>query len=186
MDQHPAISKEYEMRSLYGHEGTKCAKVTCPTCSKERWYPLWQLRQFLKRENFSGHCRPCGVAALRAGHLRYVRSKGYGQHMTSNGYVNLTVAGIDLNDLPMFRAMSTPAAARVAEHRWVMAKHLGRPLLSVECIDHMDGDKTNNAIDNLRIYVRGKNQPGSGHGYGTYYHEWQMALAKIRELESAL
>ena len=183
MSQHPAISHEYEMRPSYAGQ-TLCAKVTCPTCNKERWYPLWSLRQFLKRENFSGHCRPCGIAALRAGHLRYVKSKGFGQHVTSNGYVNLTVAGINHADLPLFRAMSTPAAARVLEHRWAMAKHLSRPLLSSECIDHMDGDKSNNAISNLRIYVKGKNQPGSGPGHGTYYHEWQMALARIKQLES--
>ena len=49
----------------------------------------------------------------------------------------------------------------------------------------MDGDKQNNRIENLRIYVRGKQQPGSAPGYGTYYHEWQMALARIAELEAA-
>jgi hypothetical protein len=48
----------------------------------------------------------------------------------------------------------------------------------------MDGIKGNNAIENLRIYVRGKQQPGSCPGYGTYYHEWQMALVRIRELEA--
>jgi len=65
-----------------------------------------------------------------------------------------------------------------------MAKHLGRPLLTSECVDHMDGDKLNNSLNNLRIYVRGRNHPGSANGHGTYYHEWQMALARIKELES--
>jgi len=67
-----------------------------------------------------------------------------------------------------------------------MALHLGRPLTSRECVDHLDGNKQNNAIENLRIYVKGKQQPGSTYGYGTYYHEWQMALTKIRELEAQL
>lgn len=64
-----------------------------------------------------------------------------------------------------------------------MAIHMGRPLESHELVDHMDGEKTNNDISNLRLYVRGKNMPGSGCGFGTYYHEWQMALAELRRIK---
>lgn len=67
-----------------------------------------------------------------------------------------------------------------------MAKQLGRPLETYEWVDHMDGNRANNDPANLRIYLKGKNQPGSGNGYGTYYHEWQMALVRIRELEDQL
>lgn len=74
----------------------------------------------------------------------------------------------------------------VLEHRWVMAKALGRPLTRQENVDHMDGDKQNNDIGNLRMYITGRNEPGSCPGYGTYYHEWQLALARIRELEATL
>lgn len=84
----------------------------------------------------------------------------------------------------MFRAMMNRNHS-VLEHRWVMAKYLGRPLQSFELIDHMDGNRTNNAIENLRIYLKGKNQPGS-QGYGTYYHELQIALARIKALEEQL
>lgn len=75
------------------------------------------------------------------------------------------------------------SAGFVGEHRWVMAKYLGRALRSDELVDHMDGHKDRNTIDNLRLYVRGKQQAGSAPGHGTYYHEWQMALVRIRELE---
>ena len=70
------------------------------------------------------------------------------------------------------------------EHRWVMAKVLGRPLTSNELVDHMDGNKTNNDASNLRLYVRGKQQPGSAPGHGTFYHEWQQAEARVRKLEA--
>jgi len=41
--------------------------------------------------------------------------------------------------------------------RKIMAKHLGRPLLSKENVHHMDGDYTNNNIDNLYLFSnRGK------------------------------
>ena len=65
-----------------------------------------------------------------------------------------------------------------------MAKSLGRPLRSDECVDHMDGNKQNNDVSNLRIYVKGKNHPGSANGHGTYYHELQIAQKRIRDLEA--
>ena len=37
----------------------------------------------------------------------------------------------------------------MAEHRWVMANTLGRPLKRWEQVHHLDMDKANNAPDNL-------------------------------------
>lgn len=103
-----------------------------------------------------------------------------------NGYVMLSERMVDPNDLPMFRQMAQRERSYVFEHRWAMAKHIGRALHSYELVDHMDGNKQNNDVSNLRIYIRGKNHPGSSAGHGTYYHEWQMAERRIRELEAQL
>lgn len=183
---HPAVDlARLERRSIYG-VNTMAAPVTCPTCRTERWWPLFVLKQQIKRDNFFGYCRPCGQRASREGTFQTKTRNGRGRRsIHRNGYIQLGPTSVDAADLPMFRAMQN-RNRMVFEHRWVMAKLLGRPLRSNECVDHRDGNKTNNDPNNLRIYLRGKNQEGSANGYGTYYHEWQIALRRIVQLEAQL
>lgn len=182
---HPAINPNFEVRRIYNHTSVS-AEVTCPHCGVKRWYPVSVLRQQTKRSNFNGQCKPCGTKMSRTGYYQWAARNGVARRsLTTNGYIQLGPTYVPSEDLPIFRAMQG-SGNFVLEHRMVMAKHLGRPLTSMELVDHMDGVKTNNDISNLRLYVRGKQQPGSAPGHGTYYHEWQSALARIRELETNL
>lgn len=40
------------------------------------------------------------------------------------------------------------------EHRYVMQQHLGRPLTKNENVHHIDGNRENNAIENLELWTR--------------------------------
>ncbi len=52
-----------------------------------------------------------------------------------------------------YKTMQHPITGKiVAMHRYVMEEHLGRPLKDGEVVDHIDGDRFNNAIENLRLF----------------------------------
>lgn len=179
---HPAIGAVYKKMLKYGWT-TLVAPVTCPHCGTIRQVPLYTLRQQMKRPDFSGRCKPCLLEFARLGAARYQYKTHKGRKRKHHsGYVLLGPNSVEACDVQLFRSMQNRSNT-VFEHRLVMAKHLGRPLKRNENVDHMDGNRANNALANLRLYVKGKNQPGSCPGYGTYYNEWQMALVEIAGLK---
>jgi len=60
-------------------------------------------------------------------------------------------------------------------HRWAMEKSLGRRLRREEVVHHIDGDKLNNRIENLRLFSN-QEEHDKFHrehlkNYGTWYEE---------------
>lgn len=180
---HPAVLPEI-FAGRYKGRAMLMGRVRCPSCLVVRERSASEIRREARRANFQGYCRPCSFLAIREGRHTKILAEAPAPRL-HNGYRLVRSRQLPLADLPMFRAMMNQSFS-VLEHRWVVAKHLGRPLLPTELVDHMDGDKTNNAVENLRIYIRGANQPGSTNAAGTYYHEWQMALAEVRQLREEL
>lgn len=180
---HPTIDQSETPSMLIGGHMGPAARVTCPHCKQTRWIATRLLRQSALHPRFTGSCRDCWSKLPKARTFRSSRNPT-GRAVTPLGYIALCKNAISDDELDLYLAMKNKAY--VLEHRWVMAKHLGRALTSAECVDHMNGNKTDNSIENLRMYVRGKQQPGSCPGHGTYYHEWQMALRRIAELEAKI
>lgn len=181
---HPCIIEGPYMGRYLGR-GRMIVKIRCPKCLEVRERTASEIHREMKRSNFHGYCRPCSFKAVRDGEHRWFTGKSR-DVPNVNGYALVTVARLPDKLLPLYRIMQTPKKYPVLEHRWVMACHLGRPLESNELVDHRNGKKRDNRIENLRLYIRGKNTAGSANGYGTYYHEWQMAETRVRELEALL
>ena len=54
--------------------------------------------------------------------------------------------------VPAHERHLTGGAAAIAEHRLVMARHLGRPLGPGEVVHHINGIRTDNRIENLELW----------------------------------
>jgi endogenous inhibitor of DNA gyrase (YacG/DUF329 family) len=86
------------------------------------------------REKMSGESNP----AWKGG-VTYKRPKG--------NYIGPRYVRCPVDLLVMARA-----DGYVMEHRLVMARWVGRPLLRTECVNHIDRDPRNNVRSNLELY----------------------------------
>lgn len=80
-------------------------------------------------------------------------NRGKGRTIAPTGYVQLFV--------PDYHCASKKGY--VFEHRYVMEQHLGRHLKKGEVVHHIDGDKQNNAIENLQLFASHSEHLSVGH-----------------------
>jgi predicted nucleic acid-binding Zn ribbon protein len=112
--------------------------VACAVCGREFYAAQWELRQGKR------HCSyECGNVAKRGRELvsgtRYVRKDGYAA-------VKIGIRQYQL------------------EHRLIMERHLGRPLTPNEHVHHINGDRLDNRLANLRLLTNSDH--GKLHGAG--------------------
>jgi len=138
------ISDDLQYESYFEPSGIRRyrAKVACPRCGLERWVD----RRAVSKETFTGLCHSCNASKSGKNHPMYKD----GIYHQSNGYVGVLVS----KDDPF--ASMRDCRGYVYAHRYEMAKHLDRSLESYEHVHHLDGNKTNNQIDNLALVGEGE------------------------------
>ena len=105
----------------------------CAGCGWERWVAL------RNGKSSSVLCRSCSNSGENNSNF-----KG-GSYVTSEGYVMVSIK----TDSPYFAMRGKPHY--VFEHRLVMAEYLGRCLERWEVVHHLNGDKGDNCIENLKL-----------------------------------
>jgi hypothetical protein len=111
--------------------------VRCGKCGEEHMAHAGNIR----KDTFTGQCRSCL-------HTGPSSTTWRGGRVDKHGYIYVKV----YPDNPFYDSMANNMGY-IAEHRLVMAQHLGRPLKRTEVVHHRNGDKTDNRIENLELYV---------------------------------
>lgn len=78
------------------------------------------------------------ITKVELGKMRLRPHNGF--YITSNGYKKIRV----------------PDGRWILEHRFILEKKLGRPLLPSENVHHKDSNKLNNRLSNLELWVTGQ------------------------------
>jgi hypothetical protein len=169
----------------------KKVKIFCNQCH------TWFEQTPVVHINGKAGCKKCKYIEIALKYSFKKHKKG------SNGYVNISIPRKEIHKyiipVPPVR-VDTIKKRRykvnlivIGEHTYVMAKHLGRPIITTkEEVHHKDGDRSNNKISNLGLRQKGH---GAGHTHeeklesNAYYvldHINELAPSLKRKLIVAL
>lgn len=101
----------------------------------------------------TGNTKSCGcLHPDRMRELKGVNNPNFktGRTIDGKGYVRI-LAPADWTG-PVYKTGRRRSTHYVLEHVYVMSKHLGRLLTSDEAVHHVNGDRTDNRIENLELW----------------------------------
>lgn len=116
-------------------------QIFCKDCNQFRWNSLDNMKKKITQKKFTGRCNQCSITREGENSRNW---KG-GRRLHPRGYIMLSILSTHL-----FASMRTKRN-EIAEHRLIMAEHLKRPLKTREHVHHINGNKSDNRIENLEL-----------------------------------
>ena len=153
--------------------------VACVECGQQRWV---QLHVGKPQCVYCRHCWQLGQRNITYRKLGVLSPKWKGGRVKfDSGYIFVYITNSD----PFYSMASTHIKngyrGYVQEHRLVMARSLGRVLTHDEHVHHINGDKGDNRIVNLRLETPRSHKTGYIGGYRDGYNEGYQAALKTLE-----
>jgi|DEB0MinimDraft_6_1074348.scaffolds.fasta_scaffold137191_1 transposase-like protein len=162
------IMREFDVARVTAHRIAKRHGVVFPTGRRPVTFTEGQIAEMVRRaennESQASIAEAFGTSQCKVSKL--MRSRGVvssqgrsrlgdkhpswkgGRYVSPEGYVSVYLAGDD----PLAEMRQT--GGYVLEHRLVMARSLGRPLLPTENVHHVNGVRDDNRLENLELWSR--------------------------------
>ena len=149
MRQEDRLSSLEEIRdgqAIGKKSGEKYIWAECGNCGEKRWIK----ERRLITNNHTGLCLKCNAIVQQAKVKLDKHWNWKGGVRYESGYRFLKL----LPDNPYF--CMTKRKGYVAEHRLIVAMHLDRPLEKYEVVHHINGNKSDNRLQNLELFPSAK------------------------------
>jgi hypothetical protein len=125
----------------------------CPDCRQGRWVDKTNEDGTSQYRCSSCAAKKCSITSKEIAYKKSLQNIPYSKTTDKCGYVQIWIPASDPycgdgDNRP------TTSGMRVAEHRYVMAKHLGRMLTAYENVHHKNGVRDDNRIENLELWSK--------------------------------